>query len=366
MKITKLDEKITREPTGKKETTALIQNINLVWTKLKIPICALLCAFLFGIIGYRIFCPTASLNDIIFMTGITLSTVGYGDILNVQDNSLAMWFTLILLMVGMGTVLYSVSAISAFLIEGHLNNLLTINAIKKGVKRMKKHHIICGAGETGIHVIREMHLRGQSYIIIDADPDKFKPLREEFPGCKVIIGDATSDTVLQEANIKSAQTLITTLNDKDNLFLTLTARMINPTIQIISTATELNMDEKLTRAGADYIINPNFIGGLRIASQVLRPQVVSFLDRMLKVDGDHVRIEELSIPSDTNGVNRSLGELNIYEKTGVHIIAYSPNDHIRGYQYNPPASTTLHAGGTLIFIGTQSQKDQLEKLIKKA
>ncbi|OGH98736.1 MAG: hypothetical protein A2X42_02285 [Candidatus Margulisbacteria bacterium GWF2_38_17] len=336
-----------------------------MWENLKIPIIALISSFLGGAAGYKLLFSDQSWNHIFFMTGITLSTVGYGDILNVQNNPVAIWYTIILLVIGMGIVLYSVSAVSAFLIEGHLNNLLLINSIKRKILKMKNHYVICGAGETGIHVIREMHINKKNFVVIDSDQDKFKQLREEFPRCLVIIGDATSDAILEEANIKHANSLVTTLaNDKDNLFLAVTARMLNPEIQIVSTATELSMNEKLQKAGANYIVSPNYIGGMRIASHILRPNVVSFLDRMLYTKEESIRVEEVVVPEHSSIAGKTFSQTHIHEKTGLNIIAYSSSEDNGNYRYNPPDSTILTTGSVLLFIGTIEQQKKLEHLVK--
>jgi voltage-gated potassium channel len=336
-------------------------NFSHFFRKIKLPLILLVLALGFGVLGYKILFPNEALSKLMYMTSITLSTVGYGDILNVHNSAIATYYTMFLMLIGMGIVLYSVSTITAFLIEGKLEKIFLFQSILRRLKKMKDHYIICGSGQTGIHVIREMHNTKQAFVVIENNPEFLDKLREEFKDCLVLIGDATSEEILEKANLKTAKGLVVTLsNDKDNLFLTLTARMLNPTINIVSRAIDLSLVKKLKMAGADYVVSPNFIGGMRIASEMLRPNVVTFLDKMLRGADKSIRVGEIVITSKSKLRGKTLEDANIYQELGLNILAVG-EDKGSEFNYNPPPETFLREGTVLLFIGNIDQQKEIEK-----
>jgi voltage-gated potassium channel len=342
-----------------------LETLKGFWEKLKIPLIMLFLAFVGGTMGYKLIFPDIPLRRLFFMTAITLTTVGYGDTLGVENHPVASWYTMGLMVVGMGFVLYGISFLTAFFVEGKLEEMLLTQSILRKVFRMKDHYVICGAGQTGIHVIRELDAAGVPFVVIDTDPQLRRVLRDEFPGCLVITGDSTSDAVLETAGLMEARGLVAALPmDKDNLFLTVTARMLNQNLSIVSKAVEISMRRKLTMAGANYVVSPNFIGGMRMASEILRPNVVSFLDRMLKSrDADVKRIEEVTVPRPSRMNGKSLGELNVHERTGIIVIAYLPPGTNPEFIYNPGRDLRIVEGGVLFFIGSADDKRSLLELI---
>lgn len=336
-------------------------NFSHFFHKIKLPLILLSLALGFGVLGYKIIFPNESLAKLMYMTSITLSTVGYGDILEVYNSPIATYYTMVLMLVGMGIVLYSVSTITAFLIEGKLEKIFLFQSILRRLKKMKNHYIICGSGQTGIHVIREMHNTKQPFVVIENDPEFLDKLRAEFKDCLVLIGDATSEEILEKANLKTAKGLVVTLsNDKDNLFLTLTARMLNPTINIVSRAIDLSLVKKLKMAGANYVVSPNFIGGMRIASEILRPNVVTFLDKMLRGADKSIRVGEIVISTDSKLRGKTLEDAKIYQELGLNIMAIG-EDKGSEFNYNPPPETILREGTVLLFIGNIDQQKEIEK-----
>jgi voltage-gated potassium channel len=295
------------------------------------------------------------------MTGITLSTVGYGDILNVESSLAGIVFTMTLMIIGMGAVVYAVSNATAFIVEGNLKNIFLAERAKRRAKKMKDHYIICGAGRTGIHVVREMAQTKQNFVVIDQNQDLWDEMSEEFPSAVFIAGDVTDDDVLKSANIESAKGLVVSLsNDKDNLYLVVTAKMLNPDITIVARAVSLEITEKLKKAGANYVVSPNFIGGLRIASEILRPHVVSFLDKMLRAEDKSIRVEECKVPTNHSFVGKKMSEINFYGKTGVQILATSQGNNV--FEYNPAPDHILKEDEVLLFIATTEQRTKMEKL----
>ncbi|MBT3982518.1 MAG: hypothetical protein HOE90_14265 [Bacteriovoracaceae bacterium] len=333
-------------------------DLKKVWGKLKLPLILIFLALGLGTLGYKILYPDVPIEKLIFMTGITLSTVGYGDVLGVENNTVAIFYTMFVMLMGMGIVLYSVSLITAYFIEGTLRDAFIINSMRRKVKKMKDHFIICGAGMTGFHVVREMYQTNFPFVVVDTSTAIRDQILAEFPSVPVIIGDVTSDEVLEQANIKNAKGLIATLSsDKDNLFLTVSSKLLNPKITVVARAIDLSMVGKLKNAGAKYVVSPNFIGGMRIASEILRPNVVSFLDKMLRGIDKSIRVEEVVLPAIGHYVGKSIKEAHVFSRTGVNIIAYSDGDG--KFTYNPSPSTVLNPGGVLLFIATAEQREKI-------
>lgn len=227
---------------------------------------------------------------------------------------------------------------------------------------MENHMIICGAGETGVHVIKELVEAEIPCVVIDHSFEKKAELSEEFPGLPVIIGDATADHILEEAGIEKAKGLVATLsNDKDNLYLTVSAKMLKPGLSIVARAVELTMIKKLKRAGASRVVSPNFLGGTQIASEILRPNVTNFLEKMLRGEDRSIRVEEVQVPVNSKLIGQSLGDIGFFENCGVNIMAVG-RGHDK-YFYNPGPEFTLEDSDVLLYIGTHDQEKRLEKMV---
>jgi len=330
--------------------------------KLQIHILLLGTALFGGTLGFYFFYPEESIVRLLFMTAITLSTVGYGDVLRVEDNPAAAMYTMVLMLVGMGIVLYSVSTLTAFFVEGKLGQLLLMQSVRRRTKKMDNHYVICGAGKTGVHVIREMIENEKDFIVIENNQEIITEIRKDFSDLLVVQGDATNDEVLDQVNLSRAKGLVATLaNDKDNLFLCITARMMNPKIEIVSKAIEFGIVNKLKRAGADYVVCPNFIGGMRIASEILRPNVVNFLDKMLRGKDDNMRVGEVSVGQESAFIDKTLADVKVYDMCSVNVIAYRKADQ-DDFIYNPPPEVTIEMGDTLLFIGSPNQQEKMDSL----
>jgi voltage-gated potassium channel len=339
-------------------------DLKLLWNKFKLALLLFGTAFFGGAGGYKLIYPEASWTDCFFMTIITITAVGYKEVLEVSSNPVGAWFTTFLIIIGIGIVLYAVSMVTVFLIEGKLNTLLLINSIKRRVKKLKNHIIICGLGRTSIHVLRDLYKSKEPFVIIDTNEDHIESLRKEFPHCLILIGDATSEEVLMEANINKAKTLVSTLSqDKDNLVLTFTARMLNPTLNIIARAIDVSLREKLIRAGANSVISPNYIGGKTISNQILHPNVHSFIDRLINGDGHTMSIREVSVPAHSNLIGKTLIDSLIYKETDVKIIAYSQDGKEKNFTYNPPTSSKIEEETTIVFIGSETELEAVESII---
>jgi len=318
----------------------------------------LIAVFFIGVIGYRIIEKNWSILDAVYMTAITLATVGYSD---QGVSNTGRIFTTILIVVGISIFAYSISTAVAFVIEGQLTDVLKRRKMENQIEKLENHCIICGAGDTGIHVIDEYITMKMDFIVIERDSERLKCLLEarEF---LYIEGDATNDEVLIKSRIDKAYGLIATLSgDKENLFVVLSARGLNPNLKIISKAVESGTEEKLHKAGADEVIFPDAIGGLRMASMMMRPAVVDFLDAMLRHQGGTTRFGEAIIREKSELIGSSLVDANIQQRTGLLIVAIR-NGKDGSFTYNPAPTTQLNQGDTLIVIGDVDQILKLKTL----
>jgi voltage-gated potassium channel len=340
--------------------------LQLLIEKVRLPLTILFFSFFFGAIGYKILFPEKNWITVFYMTAITLSTVGYGDVLGVERSEVAELYTIFLIFIGMGAVLYAVSSVTAFIIEGDLKNLLVEHSKIRRLKKMKNHYIICGAGQTGFQVIKELHFANELIVVLEKEEKKIQLLEKEFPGIICLQKDATEEESLLEAQIQTAKGLVAVLsNDKDNLFLVITARFLNPNLKIISRAIDLSIESKLIRAGANYVVSPNHIGGLRIANVLIRPHAVSFLDRMLRDKTGMFRVDEIYVEEGSYLDGKTFKESNIQKYVGVYIFAYYPKMEVGECIYNPSSELLIKAGSVLVFIGNRDQHEKIKQMAQK-
>lgn len=340
--------------------------LQLLIEKVRLPLTILFFSFFFGAIGYKILFPEKNWITVFYMTAITLSTVGYGDVLGVERSEVAELYTIFLIFIGMGAVLYAVSSVTAFIIEGDLKNLLVEHSKIRRLKKMKNHYIICGAGQTGFQVIKELHFANELIVVLEKEEKKIQLLEKEFPDIICLQKDATEEESLLEAQIQTAKGLVAVLsNDKDNLFLVITARFLNPNLKIISRAIDLSIESKLIRAGANYVVSPNHIGGLRIANVLIRPHAVSFLDRMLRDKTGMFRVDEIYVEEGSYLDGKTFKESNIQKYVGVYIFAYYPKMGVGECIYNPSSELLIKAGSVLVFIGNRDQHEKIKQMAQK-
>ena len=316
-------------------------------------------------IGYKIIYPQISFIKCLFATIITVTTVGFGDVLNVTSHIGTIIYTIFVIVIGGGLVLYCGAVITAMLIEGHLHSILTETYAKRRAGKMKGHVIVCGAGTTSYHVIENIYQEGKQLVVIDNNQENIQKVKQSFKDIVVLFGDGTSEEVLKSANIDEAATLVAILsNDRDNLFLTITAKMMNPRIQVISRAIDYSMQNKFKIAGANYVVSPNFLGGNRIAARIINPNIQGFLETIIKQDSDKsINLYHITIPESSSLVGKRLMDTEISKKTGLNIISYSPDGKTEDYIFNPSADLEIKPGAMLLFIGSLEQKIKLEELV---
>ncbi len=331
--------------------------------KLVYAIAFLILAFLVATFGYKLLIGSeATLFDCFYMTVITLSTVGYGETVDLTHNTPARGFTVILILVGMSNLIFVLTAITSSIIDGQLNRFFRRRKMKKSIEKLEDHLIVCGAGNTGHHIIQELYNTKKEFVVIEQDNKTYEELQNKYLDIICIEGDATHDEVLIEAGIDKAKAIAAVLPfDKDNLFLTITAKQLNPKVRIISKIMNLENKRKLIRAGASSIVPPQFIGALRLVSEMVRPKVVGFLDNMLR-DKKNLRIEEIQVPKNSWAIGKQLNELDLRKNIGLQIIAFQ--DPIsQAYNYAPKSDDIIQESMTLITMGEPEQIIKLEKFI---
>jgi voltage-gated potassium channel len=332
--------------------------------RLVVPVLLVVCVFLFGTVGFSIIGDGRwSIFDCAYMTSITLTTVGYGETLvDIGDKGRA--FAMVLMWSGMGVTLYAVSTVTAFVVEKNLMRMLRERRMERKIAALKGHIIVCGAGSTGYNVARELSATKRKYVIIDGNQERLEWVRVHLEDLFYLYGDATEEEILKRAGIERAEGIIAVLNeDSHNLLITVQARYVNPSIKIVARCNEKNLEDKFFRAGADYIVNPAFIGGMRMASEIIRPHVVSFLDRMLRGHDNTVRVEEVTVGEDSEWVGATLREADIRRHTGLMPIALKQPDQ-DDFSYNLSMDEALKPGSVLIVIGNPSQIAELHNWCK--
>jgi len=312
---------------------------------------------LLGTVGYKVLLGIGFL-DALYMTVITVSTVGYAEVAH-MDNEAKM-FSIFLIFVSLGTVGYLFSSIVSSLLEGDLRLAWRMKRMNKDIFKLRNHYIICGAGETGLNAIRQFKKAKVEFIVVEKNEEKIKELVED--NLMVIPGDSTDEHVLERAGIAYAKGLISTLpNDADNVYTVLTARSKNSDLYIVSRAIEENADKKLMRAGANNTISPNEIGGNRMAALILRPAVISFLDVMTHAGDVVLDLESVTVEKKSSIKNLTLREAQIPQKTGLIVLAIRTKVG-DNWIFNPKSDMLLQEGDIMVVLGTQEQVDKLKKL----
>ena len=317
--------------------------------------------FFIGVIGYTVIegdnpHENWTVFDAIYMTVITLTTVGFSDC-NMSNTGRI--FTVVLLLGGFGIFVYSISVATAFIVEGELREVFRRRKMEKSIDKLSNHYIICGVGDTGVHALDEIIKMNIDFVAIEREQERIDHLLET-KDFLYVHGDAIDDEVLIRGGIERAQGLIASLSrDQDNLFVVLSAKQLNPDLKIASKAVEDNSPPKLRQAGADVVVLPDHIGGLRLASTIVRPIVVDFLDIMLKHQVT-TRFAESVIQPESSLVGVTLSEAGIPDLTSLVVIAV----HTRhgDFIYNPSSELKLDVGDALIIIADNEQLQSLNGL----
>jgi len=315
----------------------------------------LLFIILLGTVGI-ILTEHLSFAQAIYLTVQTITTVGYGDIeVHTSGGHIVLVF---LMLVGVGVMLYFAGLMMAFWIEGQMAGVYGRRKMKKKIERLQDHIIVCGAGRVGKQVLYRLVKEGAACVVIEQDEDLANGLLEE--GFLVIQSDATQDETLKKAGINKAKGLISALpEDSLNVFVTLTAKGLNPEIQVVARMDKLESEKKLLRAGADKVISPAILGGRRMAMSILKPISVEYIDTLIHDHNITMDVEELRINQGSCLVGKSLANSGIKQQTGAIVIAILRNDQVIS---NPDAEDVILEGDLLIVFGLREQLHRLEEV----
>jgi voltage-gated potassium channel len=334
---------------------------NVIYKKFLLGILMLFNVWCIGTAGYwYIGGLKNSLVDCAYMTFITISTIGYGEIIDMTGKPGARIFTMFIATSGIGVFTYLLSTLTAFVVEGEMKDAFRRKKMEKKAGKLDKHFIICGLHGEGMHIARELKSTGRSYIIVDVDRKNLEKFMENHETEIFIEGDATENDVLQKAGIERARGLFAvTGDDNQNLVICLSARQLNPTLKIIARAREVSHIEKMSKAGADKVISPHLIGGMRMASEMIRPAVVSFLDIMLRDSGKNLRIEEVTAPESFS--ERPVKDLHLDKYPYLMLLAVKSGEE---WIYKPPQELVVRPGDSLVFMATPEEKNEIKRVFE--
>lgn len=309
-----------------------------------------------GTIGYVVLGFGAL--DAVYQTVTTITTVGFREVHPLD--AAGKIFTIVLILAGVGTVLYAFGVVLETLVEGHLRRHIERRRMERNIARMTGHTIVCGWGRVGRAVGGYLAGQGTAVVVVDLNPARVAEI--PFPA---IIGDVTDDDVLRKAGLMRARALVAAIDtDAENVYVTLSARALRPDLVIVARARTEESEPKLLRAGATRVVNPQRIGGQRIAAAAAQPNVVEFLDVVMHDGSLEFRLEEVSIRAGSWLAGRTLLQADVGQTTGALVLAL--RDQAGAFLANPPLQTPIDAGHVLIAIGTQQQLAALQHAADRA
>ncbi len=300
--------------------------------------------------------------DAFYMTVITLATIGYG-----ETNPLSQagrWFTLFLILGGVSIVAYTFSTLTSIIVEGQLSLVLKRRRMENEIAKLSGHYIVCGMSHSAQVIMEELGKTGRTFVVVDQDRGTVERLIAD--GFKVVEGDATEEETLKRAGVMKAAGVFAVLSsDQYNAFLALTAKGLNPQVRVVSTQRELAVRQQLLRSGADNVVNPQYIGGLRMVSEMVRPATVGFLDSMMRERDSVVRFDEVAIPEGSPLVGRPISDVKGAEGRAPLLVAVLEQETGR-YLINPDSGRPIKPGDRLVMIGEAAKLFELRNRIESA
>ena len=327
-------------------------------TKVSTLILQFLGILLFGACGYKLL-SDCSFLDGLYMTVITITTVGYSEV--VPMNPSTKIFTIVLILVGVSFVLYVFGRITETVVEGGLRRIYGRMNMEKKIGQLQNHYIVCGFGRIGKVICRELVRNGKTLVIIENDPHEIEALKEE--AFLYIDGDASDDKVLQKAGIERASGLIAVVStDAANVYIILSARGLNPNLFILArSSAEKNAETKLIRAGANKVISPYYIGATRMAQLLVRPTVIDFIDLTVHAGELGLRLEEMRVSRESVLCDKTLQDSGLRKEYDLIVVAIK---RVEGKMlFNPTPQTTILPGDTLILLGDYQNIKELESIL---
>ncbi len=311
----------------------------------------------FGTLGYMLIEDWAFI-DALYMTVITLATVGYGEVHQVSMEGRL--FTVVLIVIGVGYFLYLAGNAIQIIVEGQIRQVLGRRKLDKQISQLNNHYIVCGYGRVGRALCRFLKMEQLPFVVIEQDQARNTVLNDD--GNIYVLGDATDETILTKCGIDRAKCLMSVLaTDADNVFQVLTAKQLNPNLFIVARAIVNASKNKLYAAGAGKVISPYELGARRMAHAVIRPTVIHFLELAFVDEQTDIHVEEMQVKASSALVDVALQDSNIRKDLDIIIIAIrKPEGNMR---FNPSADTKIRVGDTLVVVGTTSNLVKLEKML---
>jgi voltage-gated potassium channel len=325
---------------------------------LRVSIIVLALLISLGVVGYMGI-EGWSFLDSLYMTVITLATVGFKEVHTLSDAGKI--FTILLIVFGVSVLGYIVGSLAQIMFEGQFQRILGRKKVEKKIDALRDHYIVCGFGRMGALICREFALKPLPFVVVERNPGVLEKLEAE--GFLFLRGDATDDESLLKAGIKRAKGLISVVaSDTENVYITLTARELNPDLYILARSGDEGSDIKLKRAGASKVISPYLIGGSRMAQAILRPNVVDFIEIATGQEHLELQMEEIIIPMESGFVGENLVSSGFRKETGVMIVGIKKANG--RMVFNPESHTRMEEQDTLIVLGEPSAIQKLEDLIR--
>jgi voltage-gated potassium channel len=314
-----------------------------------------------GVCGYMVIEGWGFL-DALYMTVTTITTVGFREVHELS--TVGRIFTMVLVLSGVGVIIYGLGTIVEYAIKAQLSGVFKRRAVRKQVNKLESHYIICGYGRVGESVAGHFAAQKATFVVVDNDPASLA--RAEGDGFLVVEGDATNDEALEAAGISKAKGVVAAVgSDADNVYVTLSARVLNPGLLIVARASSEDTANKLKRAGADRVVSPYGIGGRQMAALMLKPLVSDYLDVVTGDGALEFRMEELLLTAKCCAVGRTIQELAVRKTTGATILAVRRGE-TGTFDTNPSPEVVLESGDTVIAIGTPTEITSLEELVGAA
>jgi voltage-gated potassium channel len=315
-----------------------------------------LTVFVIGTVGYVVL--GLSLVDAMYMTVITITTVGYREVVGEPPSDAEKWFTMVIIVTGVSTVLYTFTLGVQVVVEGQLREFVGRRRMDRKIAGMRDHVIVCGWGRVGRAVGHDLTRDGKDVVVVDMNAERVRDL--EMP---TVVGDATLDTILREAGIEHAAALVAALEgDAENLFVTLSSRSIRSDLFIVARARQEESVRKLERAGADRVVNPQELGAARMASFVARPHIAEFVDVVMHERSMEFRMQELEVTDDSPLAGTSLREANLRQRAGVLVLAVREVDGT--FTTNPDPDTLIEPKQVIIAVGTDRDLARLDEVCR--
>lgn len=339
-------------------TYCKIEVLKIFLQRLLLPLLILHGIILFGVAGYMII-EKYTFREALYMTTLAITTVGFREVKPLSPDG--QMFTIILLVVGWAALAFIIARLTQFIISGEINQYFKTRKLMKEVHKLKDHVIICGFGRNGKQAARTLQVHQVPFIVIEKNPDALDEFTKEHPDVLFMAGDGTDDENLRRAGIVNAKALISALPaDADNVFIVLSARTMNPGIQIISRASDISTMPKLQKAGADNVILPDKIGGTHMATLVTKPDVIEFIDYLSGEEGESINVESVpynELPEHVK--DKPLHDVMNWKKTGVNCIGIKNGEG--KFVINPPEDTVISKGMKVIVLGTRNQIQDMHK-----